>query len=262
MDQKRELLLIKDLRVHFGGLRALDVSHLTVGPRRITALIGPNGAGKTTLFNAITGIISPTSGKIHLSGSEITGLAPYKIARLGIRRTFQDPRVLYSLPVRANIEIAANLNSEKILFSILRMMNRGHVERAEKVDNLLNIVDLVDQQNEYPSSLSFGQQRFLSIAIALAREGGKLILLDEPSVGLDHKGTVVLKKFLRDLAAEGPGILLVEHNMDVVMDISDLVVLLVEGKVIASATPQEIQRDPSEFRNHMGRGADATSTRG
>ena len=250
---------MRDMTVDFGGLRALNVSNLTIPAGKVIALIGPNGAGKTTLFNAITGVVPLSSGRIYFNDCDITGLEPYKIARLGIRRTFQDPRVFNSLSVRKNIEISADQNAENPFASICRRMDHAI---SSRVDHLLKTMELFDKQDDFPPSLSFGEQRFLSIAIALAREGGRLILLDEPSVGLDQMGTTILKRFIRTLVTEGPGILLVEHNMDIVMDISDLVVLLIEGKVVAMATPREIQQDPSAFRNYMGRGIDAGSKSG
>jgi ABC-type branched-subunit amino acid transport system ATPase component len=245
-------LEIRGVSKEFGGLRALDGVEFDIEAGKITSLIGPNGAGKTTLFNIISGLVAPTEGAIFYRDRRITGLAPHRIARSGVGRTFQDPRVYRNLAVLENV-ISAHPQKglEDPIFSLVKggSLPDGVAARSR---GLLKLVGLDEKAGQKAWALSYGEQRFLSIARALATQAD-LLLMDEPTVGLDVAGVLGLKRLLRRLVdAEGKTVLLVEHNMDVVMDISDKVVLMVEGKVVAQGTPDEIKATPLVIEAYLG----------
>ncbi len=246
------ILEVRDIHKEFGGVRALSGVFLGLEEGRITSLIGPNGAGKTTLFNIIGGLLEPSRGSVLYRGREITGLTPHRIARLGVGRTFQDPRVFRNLSSLENVMSGfPGRGWEDPFYSLLRgqRLLEGLKERGQ---SLLGLVELGDKREDRAWTLSYGQQRFLSIARTLATRA-EILLMDEPSVGLDGEGVSALKEILRHLVdREGRTVLLVEHNMDVVMDISDQVILMVEGKVVASGTPSEIKASPLVIEAYLG----------
>ncbi len=246
------ILEVRSIHKEFGGVCALSDVSFNIDEKKITSLIGPNGAGKTTLFNIISGLLEPNRGSIFYRGQEITGLAPHRVARLRIGRTFQDPRIFRNLAVIENVVSGfPQRGLEDPIFSLLRggYLPKDLLERSRA---LLRLVGLDEKAGDKAWALSYGEQRFLSVARTLATQA-EFLLMDEPSVGLDASGILSLKKLLRQLIDnEGKTVLLVEHNMDVVMDISDKVVLMVEGKVVAEGTPTEIKTTPLVIEAYLG----------
>jgi branched-chain amino acid transport system ATP-binding protein len=235
------LLEVVDISVQFGGLLAVDGAEFTVEAGGITGLIGPNGAGKTTLFNVITGLQPPSRGVVRFDGREINRKRPYKRARLGIARTFQRLEAFGSLSARENVMVA------------LEMRRRwSRVDDADALaDSLLEDVGIAGVAHRKVESLPTGTARLVELARALATEP-KLLLLDEPSSGLDEAESDALSALLRRLAAGGLGVLLVEHDMPLVMETCSVINVLDFGRVIASGAPEEIQRDPAVQRAYLG----------
>ncbi len=252
--QASVLLSVDKVSRFFEGLRAVVDVNLDVVSGKITSLIGPNGAGKTTLFNVLSGIVPPTSGNVTFAGSRIDTLPPHRIARLGIARTFQDPRVFYEMSVFEHIISGMSLRGENPLLALVgdpATRREWRAARARAMD-LLDQVGLADRAKDKAQDLSFGEQRFLSIARALAADP-KLILLDEPSVGLDTQAIRRLTTLLQRAVREGGRtVLLIEHNMQVVFEIADHIFLMFEGTVVASGTPAEVRRHPRMIEAYLG----------
>ncbi len=227
------MISIQKLDKHFGGVFAVHECSFTVKENAITSLIGPNGAGKTTLFNLICGIIKPDHGSVFLRGKEITGLPPYMIARLGISRTFQQARLFRNMSVRDNLLLAKNCS-----------------DRELKV--ILHKVRFPLGLDTRASDLSYGQTRLLEIARALLKPH-KLLLLDEPTAGVNPFVRRELKQILLDLKKEGDTILLIEHDMEFVMSISDEVVVMAGGSVLTRGTPKEVQSDKRVLEAYLGK---------
>ena len=247
------MLEVADVHLSYGGVKALNGVSLTVEQGTVTSLIGPNGAGKTTLFNVVSGLLRPTRGSVRFQDREFVGLPPHAVARLGIGRGFQDPRVFRNLNVRDNVLAGitqpATENPLRALFGFDRAQREAAAERAQE---LLRFVGLATKAREAAWTLSYGEQRFLSLARTLATPAS-LLLLDEPTVGLDAESIDKLLALLRRMVQEdGRTVLLVEHNMDVVMGISDKVVLMVEGKEVAAGTPGEIGENPLVLEAYLG----------
>jgi branched-chain amino acid transport system ATP-binding protein len=235
------LLEVVDISVQFGGLLAVDGAEFTVESGGITGLIGPNGAGKTTLFNVITGLQAPSRGVVRFDGREINRKRPYRRARLGIARTFQRLEAFGSLSARENVMVA------------LEMRRRwSSVRDTDAIaDALLEDVGIANVAHRKVESLPTGTARLVELARALATEP-KLLLLDEPSSGLDETETDAMSALLRRLAHGGLGILLVEHDMPLVMETCSVINVLDFGRVIASGVPEQIQRDPAVQRAYLG----------
>jgi len=236
------LLDVHEVSVQFGGLLAVDGATLTVEAGRVTGLIGPNGAGKTTLFNVITGLQAPSQGRVLLAGSDITRRRPYRRARLGIARTFQRLEAFGSLTARENVLVA------------LEMRRRWATSRYESnalADDLLEQVGIASVAHKRVESLPTGTARLVEVARALATDP-KVLLLDEPSSGLDEAETDALGELLHRLTGGGLGVLLVEHDMPLVMDTCASIHVLDFGRVIACGTPNEIQANPSVQRAYLG----------
>ena len=238
------LLTCHEVTVAFGGVRALDGVSLDVAPESITGLIGPNGAGKTTLFNAVTGLQRISRGSIAIDGVDVTNVRAERRARLGIARTFQRLETFGSLSVRENVLVAAELQHR---------WSRARVNAADLADDLVDRVGLSGLANERVDTLPTGTQRLVEVARALATKP-RLLLLDEPSSGLNEMETRSLAALLRDVAATGLGILLVEHDMGLVMDACDQIHVLDFGRVIAAGTPAEIQGDGAVRAAYLGEG--------
>ena len=209
---------------HFGGVRAIDNFSLKLEPGQIHGLIGPNGAGKTTIFNNITGIYAPSAGKIIFDGQDVTGMPPYKVAQLGIGRTFQNIRLFSNLSVMDNVIIASNLDATYNMPQAI-FMTKKYKEREkflkEKAMALLEDVGLQDKVNEKASSLPYGHQRKLEIARAMALDP-KLLLLDEPAAGMNTEESLDLVDFVREIREKYDiTILMIEHHMDVVSNLCD-----------------------------------------
>ncbi len=239
------LLEVQDITVRFGGHTALSSVSLTADSGRITGLIGPNGAGKTTMFNVITGQQDPTRGKVILDGSDIGGKLPYKRARLGMARTFQRLELFGQLTVRENIQVAGGLRKQ--------WGKRGpKVEGgALTVDDLLKQVGLSHVADVRADSLPTGQGRLVELARALAIRP-RLLLLDEPASGQDEEETKAFAALLHRLADEGMAILLVEHDMDLVMQVCSHIFVLDFGQLMAAGSPAEVRADPKVQAAYLG----------
>ncbi|WP_376792001.1 ABC transporter ATP-binding protein, partial [Thermoflexus sp.] len=240
------LLEVRDLTKDFGGLRAVNRCSFTVEPGSITALIGPNGAGKTTVFNLITGLLRPTSGRIYFQGRDITGLPPHRITRLGIARTFQISRELAELTVLENVVVHAARDG---LAGLVRESILRH--EAERAMALLEFVGLAAMAREKAGKLSYGQKKLLELAGALMADP-QLVMLDEPAAGVNPALLEEILERIQRLNQAGMTFLIIEHNMDVVMNLSQQVVVMAHGEVLRQGPPEAIQRDPRVLDAYLG----------
>ena len=247
------VLEVKNLYKDFGGIKAVDGCSFKVERGKITALIGPNGAGKTTVFNLITGFNTPDTGDIDFNGDSIIGKPIYKIANEGISRTFQLIRIFPKMGVLENVMIAEKDQNENFWHGLLMLpkMRKREKEVEEKALELLKFVGLQDKKNELASDLSYGQQKLLEIARALANNPD-LLLLDEPAAGVNPMMLKKIKELLLNLKKEGKTILLIEHNMNFVMDISDKVIVLDHGEEIAVGEPAIIRKNKKVLDAYLG----------
>ena len=255
MSETTPILEMQNVEKHFGGVHAIDNFSLKLEPGQIHGLIGPNGAGKTTIFNNITGIYAPTAGKIFFCGQDITGTPPYKVAQLGIGRTFQNIRLFSNLSVIDNVIIASNLdatyNMPQSIFKTKKYKEREKHMR-EKAMDLLKIVGLEDKTEELANSLPYGHQRKLEIARAMALNP-KLLLLDEPAAGMNAEESLELVEFVKELRETFDlTVLMIEHHMDVVTNLCDYCTVLNFGKTIAVGTPAEVKSNPEVIKAYLG----------
>ncbi|MCS6963398.1 MAG: ABC transporter ATP-binding protein [Thermoflexus sp.] len=240
------LLEVRDLTKDFGGLRAVNRCSFTVEQGSITALIGPNGAGKTTVFNLITGLLRPTSGRIYFQGRDITAMPPHRIARLGIARTFQITRELAELTVLENVVVHAIRDG---LAGLIRSSILQH--EAEQAMALLEFVGLAALAHEKAGKLSYGQRKLMELAGALMANP-QMIMLDEPAAGVNPALLEEILERILQLNRSGMTFLIIEHNMDVVMNLSHQVVVMAHGEVICQGTPETIQQDPRVLDAYLG----------
>jgi branched-chain amino acid transport system ATP-binding protein len=250
------MLEVKGLSKHFGGLKALSDVSFTVRKGEIVSLIGPNGAGKTTCLNLITGFIKPSAGTVYYCGSDITGLPPYAAARLGLVRTFQKTNVLRGLTVFGNVLTARYRQGETSLWRTFFASGRQRERQLrEEAAELIETVGLGARMNTEADALSCGELRLLEAAVALGA-GPRLLILDEPAAGLNTHEAEQLGRVLKGLI--GPRVeamLLVEHNMALVMAVSDNIAVLDFGRRIAQGTPVEVRSNPAVIAAYLGKPA-------
>lgn len=248
-----KILYIENLSKSFGGIKAVDRVNIGFTEGKITALIGPNGAGKTTIFNLISGFLKPDEGNIYFKGEKITHLSPWEISKKGIGRLFQDVRVFKKLKVIENVilgeenpgEIPPNLFLKRKNVLIKEKENYG------RAIEYLEFVGLKEKINSYGEELSFGQQKLLSIARLLIGNY-RLLLLDEPTAGVNPEMIKSLMNLIRKIVENGKTVIFIEHNMNVVVELADWVYFLDEGKVIGFGTPEEVLGDPEIRMTYLG----------
>ena len=277
MSEQKTMLLVENVTMQFGGVVAVNNLSMEVREGEIVAIIGPNGAGKTTAFNVITGVYAPTNGRVSFDGAcvvenyphgkmkknylgENDGLytqvkepTPDKLTALGMARTFQNIRLWKSMTVFDNILVAKHMKRSSNLFSAAFRMNRDEeAQQRREVLELLEIVGLADVKDELATSLPYGKQRRLEIARALATKP-KMLLLDEPAAGMNPQETQELTQFIGQIRKDFKvTIVLIEHHMDLVMDISDRIYVLDFGRLIAQGTPEEIQKNEKVIDAYLG----------
>lgn len=241
------------IRRTFGGLAAVDVEHIEIQRGVITALIGPNGAGKTTLFNLLTGFDMPDSGEWSFNGTSLQRVAPYKVARLGMVRTFQLTKVLAKLTVIENMRLGATgQRGEKFWSAALPFLWRSQEEsNTRRADDLLARFKLDAKREDFAGSLSGGQRKLLEMARALMVDP-ELIMLDEPMAGVNPALKQSLLGHVKSLRDEGRTVLFVEHDMDMVRDISDWVIVMAQGQIVAEGTPSEVMSNPAVIDAYLG----------
>ena len=252
------MLEVKDLTIRFGGLVAVNEVNFQVPTGSIFGLIGPNGAGKTTLFNMISGVYAPTSGKVIFNGQEIQGKAPYKVNALGIARTYQNINLFKSMTVLENVMVGCHTRTNcGLISSIFHTPTQRKEEKAvvEKCLEILDFMDLKDKAYLRASQLSYGEQRRLEISRAMASDP-KMLLLDEPAAGMNGAEKEELTRTIRKIADRGITVLLVEHDMKLVMNVTEQICVISFGKRIGFGTPKEIQENPAVIEAYLGGGLD------
>jgi branched-chain amino acid transport system ATP-binding protein len=249
---------IDRLSISFGGLVAVDNVSIDVNPGTIFSIIGPNGAGKTTIFNCISGLYKSASGSIHFKGEDITGLKPHRIAKKGIARTFQNIELFSRMTTMENLMLGRHLHMKTGIWSGATFFRRGSKAAQEeighrgRVEKIIDLLDLQSARNQFVGALPYGTQKLVELGRALAVEP-QLLLLDEPSAGMNSEEKQDLIFWIKDIQDElGVTILLIEHDMKMVMDISDRVLAINFGKPITEGTPEEVQNHPEVLKAYLG----------
>ena len=248
------LLTVENLGKSFGGVRALEGVSFGIARGAVHSIIGPNGAGKTTLLNLLTGLVVPDSGRIRLDGIDLTGAAPYRMAAAGLGRTFQNLQVFFNMSALENVMTGRHLRERDTLWpALLRLPSLVHSEIAtrERALELLAHVGLADWAHTPAEAMPYGALKRLEIARAMAAEP-KLLLLDEPAAGLNATEAQAIDALIKRLAGMGTTVILVEHNMKLVMGVSDHLLVLDQGRVLAEGTPQQIRANPAVIEAYLG----------
>ena len=238
-----------------GGLRALSEINLHIEPGEIVGIIGPNGAGKTTLFNIITGIYTPTEGRVELDGKDITGMKPYLIARLGFARTFQNIRLFSKMSVLDHVILGMHGHTKANLIDAIFHTPKKRREEAaclKRAEEILKLMNLWEDRYALATSLPYGKQRRLEIARALATNP-KLLLLDEPAAGMNEQETAELLQMVRELKGLGYTVLLIEHDMKFVMNVCERLYVLNYGEMLAEGDPTSVRNNPLVIEAYLGK---------
>ncbi len=248
------MLDVQNLSIHFGGVKAVNDVSFSIDPGMIYAVIGPNGAGKTTLFNLITGVYKPTSGRILLNGEEIQGKSPDALARRGVARTFQNLQVCMNMSALENVMVGAHLRLDRNLIKgalHLPSITRRDAELRDEAAGLMEFVGLGRQVGMRADAMSYGALKRLEIARALAMQP-KLLFLDEPAAGLNHTETHEIDELVRKVADSGVTCVLVEHDMKMVMNLSQRILVLDYGRKLAEGTREEVRNNPDVIAAYLG----------
>lgn len=246
------MLEVSGLSKHFDGVQAVKDVSFEIQRSTITSLIGPNGAGKTTLFNIICGFFDPDKGSVKFEGKDLNGSPPNKIAFLGIGRTFQNLRIIRMLTVLKNVLLSfPNHNIRDFLGSFFGSLRKGYeLKNRERTYELLDFIGLKDKANELAGTLSYGQQKLLSLACCLALEP-KILLLDEPVAGINQEMISKILALLKKLRNKRITVFLIEHNIEAVMEVSDRLIVMDEGKIIADGIPSVVKEDPAVIEAYI-----------
>ena len=248
------LLDVSNLSIHFGGVKAVQEVSFSIDPGIVYSVIGPNGAGKTTLFNLITGVYKPTAGEIRLDGESIAGRSPDELARRGVARTFQNLQICMNMSAVENVMVGAHLRLDRNLFkAALRLpsITRRDAELRAEASELMRFVGLDQFLEARADAMPYGALKRLEIARALAMKP-RVIFLDEPAAGLNPKETIEVDHLVRKVADSGITVVLVEHDMKMVMNLSDRILVLDYGKKLAEGTGEEIRRNPDVIAAYLG----------
>jgi branched-chain amino acid transport system ATP-binding protein len=250
----KALLGVRDLSVQFGGLIAVGNVTFDIAESEIVSLIGPNGAGKTTTVNAITGFVHPAAGSVRFAGEEIVGRRPERVASAGLVRTFQNAAMFASMTVAENLATGRFITQRTGVWQTLfrsPAFSREERDIRKRVDELVDLLGLRARRNAIARDLPYGEQRVLGLGIALMAQP-KLLVLDEPAAGLSPDETRAMGRLIRTIHGLGTTVLLIEHNMSLVMSISDRVIVLKQGRKLAEGTPEAVRRHPEVVEAYLG----------